>query len=231
MSAQPTRVSSGQRNLLADMSPSDRKLFLARCTSANFKRGDVLFMQGTPHTNDALVTSGSIRTFYVSPLGKEITLAYWSTGDLLGGPDFFDEHAVHIWSAHAAKDSSVLLIRGRDLSELTLQIPVLARAVIDTLMFKLRWVSVLVQSLSTGSVDVRIAHLLVNLGETWGEKSPEGLVINQHFSQEDLGLMVGATRQWVSTALNRLRRKGIVRIRKRCFVIVELERLREIAQI
>jgi len=61
---------------------------LARRTPANFKRGDVLFMQGARHATDFLVTSGAIQTYYVSPLGKEITLAYWSTGDFLGGPDF-----------------------------------------------------------------------------------------------------------------------------------------------
>jgi CRP-like cAMP-binding protein len=227
----PSRASSGQRNLLAGMKPSDRELFLSRCTAANFKRGEVLFMQGARHTTDFLVTSGAIRTYYVSPLGKEITLAYWSTGDLLGGPDFFDEHAVHIWSAHAASDSTALSIRGEDLAELTLRIPMLARAIIDTLAFKVRWVSVLVQILSTGSVDVRLAHLLLKLCEMFGEKCPEGVVINQHFSQADLAKMVGATRQWVGTALSRLRGDGIVRVGKRRLVIVDLQHLRDIAQI
>jgi CRP-like cAMP-binding protein len=227
----PTRVSSGQRNLLADMKPSDRELFLSCCAATNFKRGEVLFLQGARHTTDFLVMSGAIRTYYVSPLGKEITLAYWSTGDLIGGPDFFDEHTIHIWSAHAAKDSSALLIRGRDLAELTLRIPVLARAVIDTLAFKVRWVSVLLQILSTGSVDVRLAHLLLKLCEMFGEKCPEGVVINQNFSQADLAKMVGATRQWIGTTLSRLRRDGIVRVGKRRLVITDLEHLAQIAQL
>jgi CRP-like cAMP-binding protein len=229
---QVSTVSSGQKNLLANMTLPERDLFLAKCTKATFKRGQVLFMQGARHTTDVLVTSGVIRTYYVSPMGKEITLAYWSTGDLLGGPDFFDDHAVHIWSAHAAKDSEVLLIRGTDLAELTLRIPVLARAVIEALMFKLRWVSVLVQTLSTGSVDVRIAHLLLKLCEMFGEESDDGSVcINQHFSQRDLAMMVGATRQWVSIILSRLSREGILRLGKRRFVILDIDKLRDIGQV
>jgi CRP-like cAMP-binding protein len=214
------------------MTLPEREQFLSRCTRATLKEGQVLFMQGARHTTDALVISGAIRTYYVSPMGKEITLAYWSTGDLLGGPDFFDEQAVHIWSAHAAKDSEILLIKGEDLADLSLQIPMLARTVIEALMFKLRWVSVLVQILSTSSVDVRIAHLLLKLSEMFGDKSPDGAVcITQHFSQEDLAMMVGSTRQWVSTTLSRLSRDGIVRVGKRRFVILDMDRLREIAQL
>jgi CRP-like cAMP-binding protein len=223
---------SGQKNLLANMTLPERDLFLSKCSKATFKQGQVLFMQGTRHTTDVLVMSGVIRTYYISPMGKEITLAYWSTGDLLGGPDFFDEQAAHIWSAHATKDSEVLLIKGADLAELTLQIPILARDVIEALMFKLRWVSVLVQTLSTGSVDVRIAHLLLKLCEMFGEECPEGgITINQHFSQKDLAMMVGATRQWVSITLRRLSHEGILRLGKRRFVIMDMDKLRDIGQL
>lgn len=226
------RCVSGQCSLLGHMSGSERQLFLSRCTKVSFKRGETIFMQGTQHKTDALVTSGAIRSYYISPSGKEITLAYWSPGDLLGGPDFFDEQAIHLWSQQATQDSTVLLIRGHDLAALTLEIPALARAIIETLMFKLRWFSIFVQTLSTGSVDVRIAHLLIQLGTMFGEKLPKGeIVINQHFTQEDLGSMVGATRQWVNSSLNRLCRSGILRMGKRQVVIADVQRLRSIAQI
>lgn len=218
----PTTASAArQRNLLTNLSKHDRDLLFSKCTKISFKRGDFLFLQGTRHAANFLITSGLVRSFYISPLGREMTLTYQSTGDLVGGPDFLDEHAEHIWSAQAADHTTAYMIGGKDFGDIAAQVPAIARTVIYALSHKLRWESILLQTLSTGSVDVRLAYLLLKLSETFGEDRPEGTVIDRHFSHADLASMVGATRQWVSTTLGSFRRKGVVRIGKRRLVIVD----------
>jgi len=215
-----------QRNVLAELDGREREAFLGRCRPEIFDSGETVFSQGAPHVGTYVISSGLIRTYYTSPLGKEITLAFWSDGDWIGGPDFFGESPTHIWSAQAVERSSTLLIAGSDLRRLAREIPGVGIAVIGALTFKLHWLSLLLQTLATESVSERLAHLLVTLGDTYGEPYQHGVRIRYPFSQEDIAAMVGASRQWVSMAISRLQKAGIVRTDKRHLIIVDPDKLR-----
>ena len=212
------------KSLFAYLSDSEKASFLAQCSKRHVPQNKTIFSQGQKHTT-FLIKEGLVRTFYVSPSGKEITLAYWSEGDLIGGPYFFDDQRKNIWSAQAVEDSTVLAIDGAKLQKLAMRMPALALFLIDSLSFKLHWVSLLLQTLGTEFVHCRLATLLLRLSELYGEPCEDAIVIRYNFTQSDLGAMVGATRQWVSTALGCLQRDGIVRLHKRRLYILDLERL------
>ena len=214
-----------QPNILAELDDREREAFKGRCRREIFDSGETVFSQGAPHVGTYVICSGLIRTYYISPLGKEITLAFWSDGDWIGGPDFFGESPNHIWSAQAVERSSTLLIAGSDLKRLAREIPAVGLAVIGALTFKLHWVSLLLQTLATESVSERLAHLLVMLGDTYGEPYQRGMRIRYPFSQEDIAAMVGASRQWVNMAISRLQKAGVVRLDKRHLVIVDPDKL------
>src|SRR5947207_506855 len=57
-----------------------------------------VFVQGRPHNGIYLIEQGRVRTFYVGPSGKELTLAYWTPGHFVGGPEVFGG-GIHMWSA------------------------------------------------------------------------------------------------------------------------------------
>lgn len=217
-----------QQDLFEKLSPHDRAQVLAKCSEQHIKSGTLLYTQGMRHVDTYILKQGLIRTYYSSPMGREIALAYWSSGDLLGGPNFFDEEALHLWSAQAVEDCTVLAIRGQDFRYVASHIPALAEQVFDALCFKMRWFSLLVQMLGTESVSSRLANLLLILSELYGIKTDEGIAIKYCFSQEDLAHMVGATRQWVSVALGHLQKSGILRIRKRRLVVLNIDSLRSL---
>jgi CRP/FNR family transcriptional regulator, cyclic AMP receptor protein len=222
--AQADEGSASSRVLFAYLSEAETAAFLAQCSERHVPQHKAIFSQGRKHTT-FLIKEGLVRTFYVSPSGKEITLAYWSAGEMIGGPYFFDDQRKNIWSAQATEDSVVLAIDGAQLQLLARRIPALALFLIESLSFKLHWVSLLLQTLGTEFVHCRLAILLLRLAELYGEPSDDAIVIRYNFTQSDLGAMVGATRQWVSTALGRLQREGIVRLYKRRLYILDLDRL------
>ena len=217
-----------QRDLFETLTPDERNEVLARCMEHHIKAGTLLYAQGTRHIDTYILRCGLIRTYYSSPMGREIALAYWSDGDLLGGPNFFDEEGLHLWSAQAVEDCVVLAIKGRDFRQLATHIPALAGQVFDALCFKMRWFSLLVQALGTESASSRLANLLLLLTELYGVKTNDGIAIKYSFSQEDLAHMVGATRQWVSAALNHLQRTRIVQLRRRHVVVINPDALRSL---
>ena len=217
-----------QQDLFKKLSPQERSQVLAKCSEHHIKSGTLLYTQGARHIDTFIVKEGLIRTYYSSPMGREIALAYWSDGDLLGGPNFFDEEGIHLWSAQAVEDCTVLAIKGLDFRHVAAHIPALAEQVFDALCFKMRWFSLLVQTLGTESVSGRLANLLLILSELYGMQTDEGIAIKYCFSQEDLAHMVGATRQWVSVALGHLQKGGIVRVRKRHLVVINMDALRSL---
>lgn len=224
-----TDVSSYPLSLLDRLNSSELDLLLARCTEQQVVAGTSLFTQAAQHTETIIVKRGLVRTYYLSPRGKEVTVGFWSDGDMVGGPDFFDERA-HVWSGEAAENSILWLIKGHDLHELSIKVPAIADCVIAALSFKLRWVSLLLQNIGTESVRHRLAHLLVSLSDMYGIECEEGIQIRYPFTQEDLASMICATRQWVSMTFRRFQQDGIVRIVKRRLLILDMAKLRAVTK-
>jgi CRP/FNR family transcriptional regulator, cyclic AMP receptor protein len=126
---------------------------------------------------------------------------------------------VHLWSGVAATNSSVVMIPGKSLRALVMQIPSLAIGLIEGLTFKGKCYSGLAQMLGTRSITERLAHLLLHLVDTYGVKDGDGTLIGAAFTHADLAHMVGATRQWITISLKRLQDQGVVICRKSRIIV------------
>lgn len=218
-----------QRDILEVLSTSAREMLLRRCKLRVYRKGEDLYTEGSRHKATFLVKSGLIRAFHTSKTGKELTVNYWGSGDLIGGPHFFDDTKNHMWSARAVENAEVYAISGRDLKTLTLRFPEIGEAVLEAMCFKGFWMSLLMQALGTGSVRARLADLIVKLAMLYGEVTSEGLVIARRFTQDDLGNMVGATRQWINAKLMEFESRGIITIYESRIVVHDLEELKAVA--
>lgn len=214
-----------QPNLFRRLSSAEKEWILSRAYRRALAPGEMLFSQGTYHDGIFLIESGLIRTFYTSPSGREITLAYWAPGNIVGTPDIFDG-GTHVWSGASVSGSDVSAFGGQDLRKLVEQIPAFAVGVIEALSFKAKCISMLVQMLGTRSVSERLTTILCTLAELYGVRNGEAIMIGPPFTHEVLAKMVGASRQWVTITLNRLQKRGILLVRNRHIVIVRTDLLR-----
>jgi CRP-like cAMP-binding protein len=214
-----------QPSIFAHLTSYQTNRVVARGRRQKLLPGEGLFAQDERHDGVFLIESGLIRTFYASPSGREITLAYWKPGNIVGTPQVLGS-GINMWSGVAVIESEVLAFRGKDLRELMRRIPELAVALIEALEFKGKCLSAMVQMLGTRSVSERLSMLLVNLSELHGVGEKDGIAIGAPFTHEVLAQMVGATRQWVTMTLDRFQREGLIRVGKRKTVILEPERLR-----
>src|SRR5271156_437143 len=78
-----TALAAHQPSLIEQLNAADRQLLLGHSTRRVLRRGELLFRQGDPHDGIVIVESGRVRSFYVAPSGREITLAYWSSGNFI----------------------------------------------------------------------------------------------------------------------------------------------------
>lgn len=218
------RAGGGQRPLLQGLTERELAMVMARGRRRVLYPGTTLFTQETPNDGIWIVETGRIRVFYAAPSGREITLAYWHSGNFVGGPDVFG-NGLHKWSGMAASSACVLHLPGRALRQLVTQIPALAIGVIEGLTFKGRCYSTLAQMLGTRSITERLAHLLLHLSDLYGVPEADGTVIAASFTHADLAHMVGATRQWVTISLKRLSERGVIAGRRAQIVVLRPEAL------
>jgi CRP/FNR family transcriptional regulator, cyclic AMP receptor protein len=213
-----------QPDIFARLSHEQRATVMARGKSCRLDEGETLFAQGERHEGVYLIERGQIRTFYTSPAGREITLAYWQPGNIVGTPQVLGP-GVHMWSGMATQATEVVAFRGQDLRELMETMPGLAIGLVEALEFKGKCLSALVQMLGTRSVSERLAMLLCTLAEIHGTREEDGVAIGPPFTHEAFAQMVGASRQWVTMTLDRFQGEGAIRIGKRRTVIRNPERL------
>lgn len=218
--------------LVAGLSKREAEVFYAFGKYRKFQKGEHIFRQGDPHTGIFIIESGFVRSYYLASNGREITLAYWSSGNFVGGPELFGG-GTHLWSGIALTDSSIFAISGNDLRALVEEIPNLAVNLLDGLVGKARFYSQVLQMLGTRSVLERLACLLLTLSVEFRDDEGRPVrKIDRKLSHAEIGTIVGSSRQWVSTAIERFRKQGIITIDdNQAIVITNARKLRQIAQL
>lgn len=212
--------------LMETLPESVRQLLRRHASTLKLPAGRPVFEQGRPHAGIFIIEKGSVRTFYAGPNGKEITLAYWSEGHFVGGPELFGRGA-HVWSAESASPCVLSWIPGRQLKTLALRDPDLAMGLIDALIVKGRCYSSLAQILGTKPARGRLAELLLALAERSAGDGSKEREVPRHVTHEQLAAIIGSTRQWVTATLARFEREGSVSVRPDAIVIRNPRALRD----
>lgn len=219
----PTAIGR-QPSIFARLNKHQVEIVLACAERRKFAKGETVFAQGQPNYGVFIIESGILRTYYVAPNGREITLMYWQPGNLVGTPEVVGQ-GVYRWSGVAAAPTEVLAFKCATLRSLIVQMPELSLGIIEALEFKGKCFSVVIQMLGTMNVAERLAQALKTIAEIHGNETDEGLELRAPFTHEALATLVGASRQWVTTELHNLERKSIVRLGRRGIVIIRPDML------
>lgn len=186
-------------------------------TPRRLPHGSVVVRQGDVATCLFLVTEGAFRLSSVTATGREAVVA------LLGPGDVFGEAAL-------LGDASPVEARAIGRSEVvTLALPVL-REVIDRhsaiaeqmlrlIAARLHRTSRALEEALVGDVATRVSSRLRDLAESHGVQSADGVRIRVPLTQDELALMVGASREAVNRTLVALAARGLVRSKDRTVVI------------
>lgn len=201
--------------------PDDIAALQTAGTPVSLDQGATLFLQGQVHAGVWIIEEGTIRTYYVGAEGRELTLAYWTAGHFVGGPELFGGGR-HIWSAVAHRRSKLLFLSGPSLRRLAEHSTSLALALIDGLVAKGKCYSALVQILGTRSASERLELILGIMADTHGRPVEDGVLIERTITQEQLALMLGTSRQWLSVSLEKLRGAGRITMSRHHIVLHNL---------
>ncbi len=189
----------------------------------SFDRGQVLFLENEPCRGLYAVKEGLVRVFKTSPEGREQVMSIARPGESFNIVPVFDG-GPNPATAAALEKSEVLLIPVETLRSLIAECPA-AAAIVRMLAGRLRRVTTMVEDLSFRTVVSRLAKLLLDLASGEGGTQPA-----QQLTQEEMAARVGSVRDVVGRGLRQLERLGAIRMARNRLLIVDADRLREIAE-
>lgn len=197
---------------LNGLSEDERYRVLGSGRRLAFATGDNIFIQGSAHDGIFVIMEGRVRVFYTGPSGREVTLAYWTAGNFIGGPSIHSG-GTHQWSGAAIEPVEVVALSRKVLRTLMIAIPAFSICLIDGLEAKGRCYTAVAQMLGTRSVIERLAQLLLNLCGLYGRQEGSVIAIDRMISHDEIAALLGATRQWVTMMMKRFKNDGIIDLR------------------
>jgi CRP-like cAMP-binding protein len=194
-----------------------------------YPHNSVIFRPGDPADKVFLLKSGRVRLIRLGKGASRSVVSILRAGDLFGDM-MRPEGAQTEELAVAAGEAEVWSIDGRVFQQLMQSRPQLAVDVIRALNDKIRVMRRRLLGLTFKEVPARLAETLLQLAETHGERCPHGGEYDlKGITQQDLADLVGASRSFVSTLINEMKRDGHLGNVGRVLCIKNTKSLRKIA--
>jgi CRP-like cAMP-binding protein len=196
-----------------------------------FPHNSVIYRPGDTQDRVHLLKSGRVRLMRLGKNSTRSVISILRPGDLFGDP-FRPEGQAVDEMAVAAGEAEVWSIEGRDFRAQLEARPGLSLDVIRAYSERVRALKQRVLGLTFKEVPARLADTLLTLGEAHGERCPHGGEIDlRGITQQDLADLVGASRSFVSTLINEMKRDGVLGNVGRILCIRDQKALRRIASV
>jgi CRP-like cAMP-binding protein len=216
--------------VFADLPPALLGTLADAARSRVVKQGEQLFRQDDDAHVFYLVTSGRLRLVQHSVEGKDVTMATFVPGDVIGLVVALMGET-YPGSAEALEDGEVVSLPGTLLWPLLNEHAGLAVRVLRMVAARLHEAHNRVRELSVERVQRRIARSLLRLAQQVGVKEASGVIrLDLRLSRHDLAQMNGTTLESVSRTLTAWERSGVIEAGRERITILKPHELVTIAE-
>jgi len=194
-----------------------------------YPHNSVIYRPGDTTDRVYLLKTGRVRLMRLGKNSQRSVVSILRAGDLFG--ELFRPEGAPIEElAIAAGETEIWSIEGRDFRAQLEARPTLALDVIKAYAERVRGLRQRVLGLTFKEVPARLAETLLILSEAHGERCPHGGETDlRGITQQDLADLVGASRSFVSTLINEMKRDGVLGNVGRILCVRDQKSLRKIA--
>jgi CRP/FNR family transcriptional regulator, nitrogen oxide reductase regulator len=210
------------------LTDSERQLWLSRSSVTTLKRGQTLARQGEPARHFYLVESGFLKVLQLTAEGTELIMRFVAAGEPFGGVVALG-NAPYPVTAIATQPTVVHAWTRDTVSTLLVSTPQVSVNIMREMAAHMTDALTRVRELTTARVGPRLAHTLLRLARQCGERTPEGVLITQPLTRQELADLTGTTLYTVSRTLTRWEGMGLLESRKRLLLLRSLRKLEDVA--
>src|ERR1700737_1798185 len=214
-------------SLFSGMPRQDLEALAPAPTSRTFRKGSYIFREGDVGNALYVIKRGQVKISRMGRGGEEAVYAILVPGGSFGEIALLSGDAARTADAQAMELTECVSVAKDPLLAFLDQYPALSRHLMRALA---RYVQQLDESLAEiAFLDIsgRVARKLLDLGQSHGRKTPDGVRIDLRLSQRTLASMVSASRENVNRPLPRFGAHGATKQEGGLVTIVRPEELRK----
>ncbi|MFJ7724544.1 Crp/Fnr family transcriptional regulator [Neobacillus sp. NPDC097160] len=212
-------------NLWVEKGMWEPDIFKQKGTLKSYPKGTCLFMEDQPLSDVYFILAGRIRAYLLSPSGEERHLFVVGAKSLIGECNVWTTK-IYPYSAAASTNIEVIRIPRAIFQETVRASPSLFEHALQSMSQKQNALLVQTQLMSFSKIEERVMFVLVQLAETFGERTGDCVFITIPFTHLELSQVVGSSRVSVSNVMLSLQEKGIVSKVNKQYLIHSMDALK-----
>jgi CRP/FNR family transcriptional regulator, cyclic AMP receptor protein len=192
-----------------------------------FAKNDVIYNVGDTSQTLFFLQSGFVKVGAIASNGQEVIYDVRRKGDVVG--ELCASELERPDRVVALERTEAISVPFQEVKDILRTRPDLMTAMFDVFCRALKEAYAQINTLAGDNTVQRLARILVGLANKIGRKSESLVEIPTYLTQEEIAQMVVARRERISTALNFLRRQGMVQYTARGHLMIDLRKLESIS--
>ncbi|MEW6774974.1 MAG: Crp/Fnr family transcriptional regulator [Bdellovibrionota bacterium] len=205
-------------SIFTQLSPAEINDLVFLISVKEYPKDTPVLHQMDPGDSMFIIASGKVKVSRYGEDGREIILSTLGPGEFFGEMSLLDSEPRS--ADVTTKEDSVLLMLKRDdfLGHLK-KFPSVAIGVLVEMSRRLRRADEKIGNLALLDVYGRVARVLLDISETEGVVTENGIVIENRPTHQEIAAMIGTSRETVSRVLSDLAKDGYLTIQGKRIVI------------
>lgn len=212
--------------LFSGLSDEELTHLTSRVRRRRYRKGETVFHEGDLGTALFFVERGAVKIVLRSPEGKEATLGFRRQGDFFGEQALLDGETRSA-DVIATETCDLLLLPRDDFHQVLNTYPKVAVNLLGILSQRLRVTTRLVHAATFLDIRARVVKAILDLAYSRGVTDSSGGISIARLTQEDLGHLVGATRESVNKWLKYYERHDLLTLQRGRLVVKDAHKLRQ----
>jgi len=209
---------------LAELKEISRTLPMQTC-----RVGGLVTSPGDDDERLYVIKRGRVRLYRLTPDGRQLTLEILDKGRIVGRMAWLGQQLTDAY-AEAIEDALICSFTPRELQRLIDRFPSVGVNIIRYLSGRLAASEREREVMAFRSVEQRLAARLLELSERFGQPTEGGTAIDARLTQQELADMIGTSRETLATTVASLRERRVLDMHNQRVVILDLPRVRELAE-
>ena len=184
--------------------------FYKQFSIRNYKKGEMLIRADDDPQGIFCLKKGYVRQYTISKTGFELTLhilkpisyfpMVWAVN---GEPNvYYFEALTPVEVGRAPRDQVVNFIKNK---------PIIIFDLLSELIEDYAESLTRIEHLVFSDAYRRVISVLLYIAKHFGEKQGKGVIVRQHFTQQDIATLVGVARETASSEMVKLEKKGLIK--------------------
>lgn len=218
----------GKINVMKELLTEEIEVILNSAIVENYHRREVLYLPGDERSHIYLVLEGTLKLARLSEDGREIIIDIVEPGEIFGELALIDT-SEHDTMAEMMTRGRIAMINVMEFERILDRVPRLSFMLAKIMGQRRMVLESKLEDLAFRNVPARLAKFLLEQAAAMGTNSGEFINLPSHYSQQEIGSMIGSTRETTSHFLNDFRRSGLIDFNKRQINILDPAKLAELS--